>query len=216
MNILIINFLMAMTILLAAVTGAIKWKKIDPSNRPVILAWWTVVVTETAQFVAISLGAYQNPIYNIYVLPLFAFFLYQFKEWGVINMRWATILFVSLLLVWVADFFIIDGYRFTTRRNLYRLCFNLVIVVLSVTSINKQIMSERKVLLTNHRFLICIGLTVYYTYRVLVDAFWLQGFSNEFVTYLSSFNRYLLQFYYLILFLAALWIPRKKNYILPS
>jgi hypothetical protein len=44
----------------------------------------------------------------------------------------------------------------------------------------------------------------------------LNGFSNEFTTILGSFNRYLLQFYYLILFLAAIWIPRKKNFILPS
>lgn len=216
MNILIINFLMAMTISLAAITGAVRWQKIDPSNRPIILAWWTVVITETAQFIAISFGVYPNPIYNIYILPLLALLLFQFKEWGVLNIRWAILIFVVLSLVWVADFFIIDGYRFTARRNIYRLCFNLVMVVLAVTSINKQIMSERKVLLTNHRFLICIGLTVYYTYRVLVDAFFLKGFSNEFATYLSSFNRYLLQFYYLILFLAALWIPRKKNYILPS
>ncbi len=205
-----------MTISLAAVTGAIRWQKIDPSNRPIILAWWTVVLTETAQFLAISNAVYPNPIYNIYIVPLLAFLLFQFKEWGVLHLRWAVVLFVALMVVWVADFFIVEGYQFTARRNFYRLCFNLVIVVLAVTSINKQIMSERKILLTNHRFLICMGLTVYYTYRVLVDAFLLKGFSNEFVTSLSSFNRYLLQFYYLILFLAALWIPRKKNYILPS
>jgi len=207
---------MSMTISLAAITGSLRWGKIDPSNRPIIVAWWIVVITETIQYLLINLGMYSNLVYNLYMVPLSAMLLFQFNKWGILGKRLMLAIFLILIAIWIADYFIINGYMLTTRRFIHRLMFNLVVVMLAVTSINKQIMSERRVLLTNSRFLICVGLTIYYTYRVLVDAFWLYGLSNEFTTILASFNRYLLQFYYLILFLAALWIPRKKNYILPS
>lgn len=216
MNAYVINFLLSISISLAAITGAIKWRVIDADNRPIIAAWWVVVCTEVLRFITIYYKLYSFTIYNLYILPLLFFLLLQFFRWHVISRSAMFIIMGTILCIWVADMFFIDGYQLPNRRFIHRICLNLTIVILAVTSINKQIMSVRQSLLTNHRFLICVGLTIYYTYRVLVDAFSLRGFSNEFVTNLSSFNRYLLQFYYLILFLAALWIPRKKNFILPS
>jgi len=84
--------------------------------------------------------------------------------------------------------------------------------MLSVNSVNRQIVSEKKSLLQNSRFLICMGLIIYYTYRIIVDAFSIKGMSQPFLMQLSDFNRYLLVGLNILFALAALWIPAKKNY----
>jgi hypothetical protein len=152
--------------------------------------------------------------YNIAVPIVCTMYLWLFKGWGLFTgKRMALIiLFALLMMMWVADHFLLNGYRLDKRTTYFRVCYSLTLVILSVNSINRLIVSEKKNLLQNSQFLICIGLVIYFTYRIIVDAFSLKGMSQPFLLQLGDFNRYLLVGLNLIFALAALWIPSKKNF----
>jgi len=212
-DVYVINYLLSITLILAAVTGLLKWGKIKKEDRPIIVGWWLVIAVETIRFISILLNKPTLIPYNIYVLPLMWLYVWQFHQWKVIPARFTGFLIGTLSLLWFMDYFVIDGYSLDKLHYSYRLALSFTLVILSVTSMNIQIIEEKRSLIKNYRFLICLGITVYYTYRVLVDVFTLSAMSREFMTGISTFNRYLIQFYYLLLFLAALWIPRKKNFL---
>lgn len=214
MNNSIINYMLSMTIVLAGAIAGLKWNNINKKDKPIVIGWWIVILTETIKFILSANGNKTLAPYNIYPLPLIGVFIWQFLSWGTISVSWAKGLFIILFFIWVADMFVVNGPSINQFRNIFKLAMAVVIVILSVSTINQLIMSEKKKLITNHRFLICLGMTIYYTFSVFVNVFFLSKMSKEFLTGIANFNRYLLQVYYFLLFLAALWIPRKKNFIL--
>lgn len=209
----IVNYLLSITIVFAGMVGLLKWRKIRKEDRPIIIGWWLVIAVETIRFISIWLNKATLIPYNIYVLPLMWLYVWQFHQWKVIPAKFTGLLIGALSLLWFMVYFVIDGYSLNKLHYTYRLALSFTLVVLSVTSLNIQIIDEKRSLIKNYRFLICLGITMYYTYRVLVDIFTLSELSREFMLSISTFNRYLIQFYYLLLFLAALWIPRKKNFL---
>lgn len=209
----VINYLLSITIIFAALTGLLKWGKINTKERPIIIGWWLVFAVETIRFISIWQNNATLIPYNIYALPLMWLYVWQFHQWNVIPARFTSILIGTLSLLWIMVYFVIDGYSLDKIHYVYRLALSFTLVVLSVTSMNIQIIDEKQSLMKNHRFLICLAITIFYTYRVFVDLFTINGMSREFLISMGKLNRYLVQFYYLLLFLAALWIPRKKNFL---
>ncbi len=209
----IINYLISLFIFFAAITGLVKWGRIRNEDKPIIVGWWLVIANETVRFITIWIGNSTLATYNMYILPLMWLYVWQFRQWKVIPAKFTGILMVALSLLWFIDYFVLDGYHFEETRYVYRLALSLTLVFLSVTSMNIQIIKEKGILIKNHRFLICLGITIFYTYRVFVDVVMFNELSPAFKLTLSNLNSYLLQFYYLLLFLAALWIPRKKNFL---
>jgi hypothetical protein len=213
---LITQYLLSFSLFFAAVTGLLKWGKIRNEDKPIIVGWWLVIINETVRFITILLDVSTLATYNTYILPLMWLYIWQFRQWKVILPKFTWALMLALSLLWFMDYFVMDGYHFEEMRYRYRLALSLTFVVLSVTSMNMQIIKERGSLIKNHRFLICLGITIFYTYRVFVDVFFLKELSVEFKMSMGKFNSFLLQIYYLLLFLAALWIPRKKNFLRQS
>jgi hypothetical protein len=209
------NYLISMTIVFAAVTGILKWNKIRKEDRPIIIGWWIIVVNETVRFILLCNNNKTLIPYNTYVLPLMWVYVWQFQQWKVLTTKLAWLIIATLTMLWVAVYFVVDGYNWGGRQNIYKLCLSLTLVILSVASLNVQIITEKKSLIKSHRFLICLGITIYYTYRVFVDVFFLKKLSPEFLISIGNLNRYLIQVYYLLLLLAAIWIPRRKNFIHP-
>lgn len=214
MDKLLQSFLLSITIAIPAIIGLLRYRLSDKQYRPFIWICCVLTLNELLMFVLIQKKIYTFISYNL-VIPLACIlYLLQFKRWGLFvgKKYWFATLLAILLFVWVADHFIIEGYRLNTRTVYFRVCYSLTLVLLSVNSINRQIVSEKKSLLQNSRFLICMGLTVYYTYRIIVDAFSIKGMSQSFLMQLGDLSRYLLVGLNLLFALAVLWIPTKKNY----
>lgn len=83
--------------------------------------------------------------------------------------------------------------------------------------INRIIITERKSLIRNPVFIICLAFIIYFTYKVLLEIFWLYGLnsSREFRVEVYNIFKYINLFANLIYALAILWIPRKREYMLP-
>lgn len=207
-------FYPSIVILLAAVTGLFRYRIIEPNYYPFVWVCWLLTANETVRFVLLNLGIDNMASYNIALPISLALYLWLFKNWGLfINKPYRMAIWLSLMmLIWIADHFIINGYRLLKYTHYFRISYSALLVFLSVISINRQIVSEKKVLLRSARFIICMTLIVYYTYRVLVVAFNLSNFSDNFLKSIGDFNRYLLIGFNLLFFIAALWIPKKKNF----
>jgi hypothetical protein len=216
MDLFLLYYLQSISIVFAAVTGLLKWKIMDPADRPVVTGWWLILLTETLRYLLIRRGHYTIEVYNLYIVCLMWIYFYQFYSWGQISRQVLLIAVFGLTALWLADHFILNGYQLPNRRYIFRISFSFGLLLLAINCINGQIMTERMALWKNHRFLICMAMSMYYIYRILVDVFSLGSFSNPFVTQITNLNRIILHIYYSILFLAALWIPRKKKFILPS
>lgn len=214
MDKLLQGFLLSITIAIPAIIGLWRYRLTDQQYRPFIWICCLLTMNELLMFVLIKMKVFTFISYNL-AIPIVCFlYLLLFKRWGLFTGKkyLFPLLFGSLMLIWIADHFFINGYRLNVRTTYFRVCYSLTLVMLAVNSINRQIVSEKKNLLYNSRFLICIGLVVYYTYRIIVDAFSLKGMSQSFLLQLGDFSRYLLIGLNLTFALAALWIPAKKNY----
>lgn len=216
MNQYLQNFLLSFSIAIPAIIGLVRYKKMDASYYPFVWICCALTLNEAVRFVLIQNHIYSFTSYNIALPIILCLYAWLFKDWGLFvgHKKRFYILVPVMLAIWVADHFIINGNILHTRTYYFRVCYSLLLVLMSVNTINQLIVSEKKNLLMNARFLICMSLMVYYTYRILVDAFSLNNMSQAFLSQLGDFNRYLLIALNLIFAIAALWIPRKKNFTL--
>lgn len=214
MDKLLQGFLLSITIALPAIIGLYRYRNIDWQYRPFIWICCLLTANELLMFILLQMKVYTFMSYNLVLPVTCSLYLLLFKRWGLFSEKkyLLPMVFSVLMIIWIADHFILNGYRLNARTVYFRVCFSLMLVILAVDSINRLIVSEKKSLLHNSRFLICAGLVVYYTYRIIVDAFSIKGMSQSFLLLLGDFNRYLLVALNLLFALAALWIPAKKNY----
>ena len=143
--------------------------------------------------------------------------MWFFKNQAVFNKR--KLLFYSFLglfiLIWVVESFLSKS--FGSKFNSYfAVCYSLSVVLLSIHSINSLLFKEREIL-KNPAFLICLGFVVFFTYRVVVEIFWLYGLfeeSRSFRTNVWTILIYINLVCNLIYALAILWMRKKQAFTL--
>ncbi|MGN6400135.1 MAG: hypothetical protein ACTHMD_06775 [Flavisolibacter sp.] len=211
------NALFSLTIALGAVAGWARVKKIDRSFFPFLLLTWTGLVNEIVSLALIYKG-YPNVVnYNIYSLTEALLVVWQFKEWGLFGRKRG--LFYTVLgffaLWWLYETFILSSLFYF--NSYFIVGYSFVIVVMSIVTISEMLFYEDYRLLRNAKFLICMGFVVYFTYAVLVEAFWLFGLNQgkffririyELLAYINLFTN-------LIFAVAILWMPMKPRYTQP-
>ena len=120
-----------------------------------------------------------------------------------------TILSLSII-IWIFESFIMRDIEQTS--SYFRIYYSFLIVILSITTINKIIISETGDLLSNSLFLICVCFIGYYTLKVLIEAFLIYGikYSNIVLVNIYTILIYVNLIINLVFALAILWIPRKQ------
>ena len=119
------------------------------------------------------------------------------------------------VLLWLIDCLFVG--KFQSAISYYRIFYSLFIAILSIYVINDQINLEKRNLLKNSVFLICIAFVIYYTFNVVVGLFWLYGLqtSVSFQQGMVDIIIYLNLFANLTYALAVLWMPSKHRFSLP-
>jgi hypothetical protein len=149
---------------------------------------------------------------NIYVLLESIFILWQFKRWKLFD-RYRNFfhgLLGAFITVWLVECFLIS--KIIYIASYFRIFYSFAVALMSVQMINVLIVNESRSLAKNATFLICIGFIIFFTYKVLVEVFWLYGLnhSNDFRANVYRILLFINLFTNLIYALAALWIPRKQ------
>ncbi len=156
---------------------------------------------------------------NIYVLLEGLLFVWQFKLWGSFQRRrWVFhVVLAVVFALWIWDNLIVRTIH--GLSSFYRIGYSILLVILAIDQINKLIVSERKSFLKNSKFLICIGVIIYFSYKLTTEIFYLEALgkesSSEFVGQIFSIQKYVNLFANLLYAYVILWIPRKKIFLEP-
>ena len=210
-----INILLNHSIVIAAVIAIIRFKAIIKSFHPFILFIWLGCINETVSLILIY-SARSNAINsNIYVLFEYGILLFQFYKWNDSPFKKYLFFLLTGIAVWCADNVIIN--ELNENNSIFRIFYSFVIAFFSVNQINKIIIYERRSLVSNAEFLICITFLGYYSIKAFVEV------SNAFHLALSNlFYRELWMILYFVNFLsnimyaiAILCIPKKQEFTLP-
>lgn len=206
------------SIVIGSLIGLIRFKKIDSTFYPFIFCLWIGLLNELISFLRTQNGHTTAINNNIYVLIESLLITWQFKNWGLLHRpRFLfQILFVLFISSWTFENFFV--FKITYIGSYFRVLYSFVIVLMSVNGINDLIIRDKKDILRNPVFLICIGFIFYYTYKVLVETFWIYGlnYSRGFRNNVYFILTYVNLFANLIYALAVLWMPMKQRFTLPS
>jgi hypothetical protein len=205
---LILNF----AIFLAGIIAVVRFKNINEVYYPFIFCTWIGCLNETISTVLAFSGHATLINSNIYVLIEAILFLQFFYKLGTLTRTMFVALLSSVVLVWISENFVLGS--ITHNSTYFRIYYSWLLVLTSIHTINDLITSGTKKLETNSTFLICIGFVIYYTYKILVQAFVLYGVGQS-----RSFlwNIYVIMIYInfginLLYAAAVLWMPRKIGF----
>jgi hypothetical protein len=155
---------------------------------------------------------------NVYVLTEAVLYCWLFYNWSSLlrNKKRYGLLIVFICIAWVTDNFILHSIH--TSNSLFRIISSFILVFLAIDQINRLLTTERSAILSNARFLISTGLVIYFTYKAMVETFYLfqLDFSNRFYHNIYIIMDCVNLFVNLIFAVAALWIPTRQKFILPS
>jgi hypothetical protein len=205
------------SIVAAALIGGIRFTRISPAYYPFLICIWAGLLNEIISYIIIHSGHSNAPNSNIYILAEALLLTWQFKRWGIFART--KILFHGLIIffvsVWVLENFVV--YKITYFSSYFRMVYSFALALMSINHINVLIHKERKQLLRNPEFLICMAFVIYYTYKVMVEAFWIYGLNNsdDFRKNVYLILAYINLFANLIYALAILWMPTKHRFSLP-
>jgi hypothetical protein len=207
--------LFSLSICIGAIIGWIRFKKIDPAFFPFIFLIWIGVGNEVISLILMYHG-YPNVVnFNLFALTEALFISWQFFRWNLFKHKW--VLFI-LQLAFIS-FFLIESFSrgLFSFNSYFIIIHSFLIVLMSISMVNKNIFQDNSALLRNPVFLICMGFIIYFTYTVLVEAFWIFGLHrklfrlaiHEILVYINLFTNLLFAF-------SILWMPMKQQYIMQS
>lgn len=203
----------------AAVLGLIRCRRIDPAYYPFLFLVWLGLIAEVVTDFITAKTPSNALSTNIYVLIEFLLIIWLFKKLSLFERKPLTfyILGIFFILVWLVDNFILSGLK-TGFCSYFIISFSFAAVMMSVSMINILLARERKSVLRNGAFLICVAFILYHTCSALVEIFWLYGLtsSDQFKLAVTRIHTYVNIVVNLIYALAILWIPRKHGYLLQS
>lgn len=208
---------LSFSVFISGIIGLIRFKGISVTFYPFIFCIWIACINEVLSFILITNGFSNYINSNFYVLIEGCLITWLFKNlrlFGKAEFLFYVII-ASFIAAWILETFIFG--KITGMSSYFRIVYSFAIVLMSITTINKLIVSTRKNIINNATFLLCIGFIIYFTYKVLVQAFWMYG--------LNSNHDFLVRVYYILIFinlftnliyaLAVLWMPKRLGFILP-
>ena len=213
-----LRVLLSLTILFPAIIGIIRFKKINDAYYPFIIYIWVGAINELLS-VILLIWRYSNIInLNVYLLIEAMLLMWQFTLWRFFGKSkiLRKLLYAALLSFWLTENFLL--YSITRYDSYFTIFYSTIFTFISISSINQLIVTERKSLLQNPKFIICAAFVIYFTIVILSEVFWLYGVSQSvaFSNYVISISN-ITNFIAIILYtLAILWMPIKHRFTLPS
>jgi len=204
----------------AAVIGGVRFKQVPKTYRPFIFFCMAAFINDGYGLIASQIFKTNTVNSNIYVLIESMLLLWLFYNWSddysrkKKNIRF-TIIAILFTIVWLVDNLVMHD--MTTINSMFRVVYSFVIVLLSIEQINLVFHRERQSILRNARFIICAAFVIFYTYKTIVEVFFMidLGMSRNFYVQLYYILVLLNLIINLIYALALLWIPRKQRFSLP-
>ena len=206
------------SIILPAVIAVVKFKKAARSFLPFFIFIWAGAANELVTYFTMLYLRNNSVNNNIYVLVESLLLLWLFYCWRMFdNAKWLMwTLAASFILFWVGEVFIFS--KITQVAAYFRIFYSFPIVLLSISMINRLLTQESGNLLKNAAFIICVAFVIYFTFKILVEIFYIYGMMHSayFRIRVYDIMRVINLLCNLIYAVALLWIPRKNSSLMPS
>lgn len=213
-----LNVIFSLTIGIGAIISWIRFNKTDPAFFPFTLLLTTGLINEIAGIWLVYLG-YSNAIcYNLFLLAESLLITWQFRKWGLFDNKATNYYFLQSAYIcgWTIECVLSDENRLF--NSYFIIGHSIIIVMMSIIQINRMLFSVSRHLLKNPIFLISMGMSIYFTYTVIVEAFWVYGLNQSISFRLGIYEilSYINLFTNLLFAIATLCIPLKRQYIMQS
>lgn len=208
--------LSSLNILLAGVAALTRFTKIERNFLPFFALIWLGCGNELLSVSLIHYG-YQTAVNNnVYVLLEALLITYFFRQTRLLIFhRWVYLgLYISFGAFWAVENLVIGNLY--SISSYFRIFYSLIVVLLSIELVNTLAFEEKKSLLRNPLFLIGIAFIVFYTFKMLVEAFWIYRLTSSLYFLKALFIivvglNFIVNF---VFFLVVLWIPKRQESIL--
>ena len=209
-----VQFLLSLTIAIAAVIGIIRYRKMNPDYHPLVYSAILATIFEIAfEFIKYE---YHPRIYMIMgiVYPLVDFLLlaWLFHNWGLFNRNkklFGTIL-GAFFIAWAVSAYLSIITKRSEAIYFFIFLYSTALILFSVNTFNRFVVQERVNIFKNPKFWVCIGVIIFYTFFILTTIPLLPGFDGTFTKKFQEMRFYVNALVNLIYAIAVLWIPRKK------
>jgi hypothetical protein len=216
----------AFSIFVAGIIALLRFRKINRIYWPMIFVIWLGCINEIVSYCLFKNNLSTAINNNVYVLTEAILLLFLFRNFGIFNKyQWLfRIICWGLALLWFWENFITG--KIGHISSWFRIVSCFVIVLISIHAISKLMVlgSEEffiikgRSLFANAAFLICIGTIIFFTFKLLVEIFWLYGLNGSeiFRVKLYDILTYINLSVNLIYALAVLWAQPKQQYTMLS
>jgi hypothetical protein len=203
-------------IALPAIAGLCRWRNVEKKDKLFIVLIWMGLLNEIASQILIHTIRNNAINTNIYYLIEGILTVELFKQWNLFgnSRKISKSIIIVFLLVWIIENLVLS--TITQFNSYFNILCSFVVVMMSINMINRIIIEEKKLLLRNAIFLICIGFIVFFTYAILIEIFLLYGLdaSVSFRKAIFRINDYVNLFSNLVYTMAIIWMPKKNTYTL--
>ena len=174
------------------------------------------LLTEILSSIEIGESSSNAVHFNVFLLAEALLLLVQFKSWGVFGKRKHWYLFSGLLLVVV---WLMENHSFTRLSKVgsgFVIVSSILIVVMSIFTINRLVINYTGPLLRSAAFVFCCAFCFYFSSMLLLEMFFVYGSGLSIQLQAAAFKagcvvNAICNFLYLI---AVLWIPQKPRFIM--
>ena len=201
------------SIAIAAITGGVRFNKIDPAYFPFIFYLWLATANEIVTFVLSTRHITTNLSNNIYVLPEAWLLVWQAKRWNAIQSKNVYLfLQVAVTIGWLVEVFVSNGLY--DLHSVFRILTAALYLVIFIGYSNRLIFQYDRPVIKDAGFLISIGLVFFYSFKILVEVYWWQGVdaSDKYLYGLFNVIVFINLLVNLLYIIAVLWIPTKAKF----
>jgi len=209
-----IQFALSLGVLLPAGLALFKLKNIDNQYYWFVAFLWTGLLFELAnRFFIWRFGNNTIP-WNVYNILEFLILMQMFRIWNIGEKfrKWFGWFMAGSFVLWMGELLFIGSiHRFNSYFAIYY-CF--MVVIAAVTALNQLIVTEKRNMLRNPKFIISIGLLIFFTFRIFVESILMPilRISPEFNQRIFGIQIYINLLVNLIYLIAVICIPKKRTF----
>ncbi len=149
--------------------SVIRLRYIGTGYYPFVIMIWLGFLNETLSLFRIYHLSNNAVNSNIYVLIEYGLLLYQFHKWKRLNTAAMKVIFLIGLSIWILDNCVLNS--LWTNNSFFRCLYSAVIVLLSISKLNRILIFEHGTIWRNAQFIICIAFILFYGIKSFVEAF---------------------------------------------
>ena len=212
------TYFLSQLILFPVIAGFFRYRLVQRECSPFFWLLVLGLLCEEASFIFIENSHIKTNALptNIYILCEWILLAIQFHQWGFLKKKrkWFIALVIATVMVWVTENLILHQINFF--RPYFPFLYSFLVVILSVREINFMITHENRMLFRNPKFLICIGLIIYFIYKIIFEWAYQMSLLNasEFTQTIIFLFAYINAGTNIIFGIALLCIPGRKKFSL--